>query len=252
MFPVLLDTPFGSLQSYGVFLALAYLVAIELGVRKIEKMGYDPKKISNFVLILVLSAFAGGRILYAILEWETKFAAHPWKVFYLWEGGLVFYGGLIAAFIACLSYTIYTKMNVWEIADAAMPSVMVGQAIGRLGCLAVGCCWGAPYSGPLSISLHGELRHPVQAYASVSLFFGWLILEWCFRTKRKRFPGICLVGYMAYQSWHRYLMETFRVDPRGGQFHFGMSISQEIAVGLGLGAILLAAGLQYFYWRKLR
>lgn len=250
MFPDLIVTPWFTLQSYGVFLALAYLVAIELGIRKAERAGEDATVISNFVLVLVIFAFAGGRALYVWLEWQDKFATNPWKVFAIWEGGLVFYGGLIGAFSACTAYVLYHGLRPMHLADYAMPSVMIGQAIGRIGCLGVGCCYGAPWEGAWSIFLHGAYRHPVQAYASASLFLGWALLEWLYRSKHRRYPGICLVGYMGYQSWHRYLMETYRVDDRGGTFHFGMTISQEIAVVLGLGALMLAGGLALWHWPK--
>jgi phosphatidylglycerol:prolipoprotein diacylglycerol transferase len=235
--------------SYGVFLALAYLVAIETGIRKAEAAGEDPDKLSNLVLILVLAAFLGGRALFVWLEWPM-FRDDPKRIFYLWEGGLVFYGGLFGSFFACLAYVLAVGIRPLHMADYAMGSVALGQAVGRIGCLAVGCCYGAPWNGPVAIFLHGQMRHPVQVYASLSLFFLWGLSEWVYRRYHETRPGSVLLLYLYYQAFHRYLMETFRVDPRGGTFHFDLSISQEIAVALGATALILHGILSAFVWRK--
>lgn len=249
MFPVLLKTPWFTLQSYGVFLALAYLIAIELGIRKAEGAGEDPRVISNMVLVIVIFAFLGGRLLYVWLEWP-RFAPHPWKVFYLWEGGLVFFGGLVGAFAACAAYIFKSGLRPWHIADYSMGSVAIGQAIGRVGCLSVGCCYGAAWDGPWAIHLHDAWRHPVQAYASLSLFLLFGLCELAYRRWHTRRPGIVLLVYGYYQGVHRYVMETFRVDPRGGTFHFGLTISQEIAVGILLGTLALNVFLYKVIWKR--
>lgn len=250
MYPELLKTPWFTLQSYGFCLAMAYLVAIELGIRKAEREGLDPKKISNFVLVLVISAFAGGRALYVYTEWPV-FREDPIQILKIWQGGLVFYGGLLGGFFACLTYVKVSGLKPLQLADMAMPSVAIGQSIGRVGCLLVGCCFGAPWDGPWAIHLHGQTRHPVQFYATISLFVLWLLLEKLYAAKARQKPGIVLLGYMYYQCFHRYTMETFRVDPRGGTFHFGMSISQEIAVGIGLAALTVHLCLAKFVWAKM-
>lgn len=254
MFPVLLKTPFFTIYSYGVFLASAYLVAMELGFRKGEQEGYDPQVFSNFVLLVIVSAFAGSRALYVWLEWPS-FAAEPWRAFFIWEGGLVFYGGLLGCLAACVPYVYrHPQLQVLRLADLAMPSVAIGHAIGRVGCLGVGCCYGAPTDVAWGIQLAnlppGMIVHPVQAYAAASLFVLWRILEWQWAKNRNRYPGWVFLVYCYYQSVHRYTMEVFRSDPRGGTFHFGMTISQEVAVGLGILALTLHTLAWKFVWPK--
>jgi phosphatidylglycerol:prolipoprotein diacylglycerol transferase len=249
LFPTLLTTPWFQVPTYGVMLALSYLVAIEVGVRKAEAAGEDPEKLSTLVTILILGAFAGGRALFVWLEWPL-YADNFWRILDLREGGLVFFGGLAGAFFSCLVYVLYAGIRPFHMADYAMGSVALGQAIGRIGCLGVGCCYGSAWEGPWAIELHGAMRHPVQLYASLSLFLFWLGSEWTYRRWHQKKPGIILVLYLYFQAGHRYLMETFRSDPRGGTFHLGMSISQEIAVILGMTAVLLHLVLARWLWTQ--
>lgn len=249
MFPTLLTTPWFSVPTYGVFLALAYLVAIEVGVRQAEAAGEDPDKLSNLVTILVLGAFAGGRALFVWLEWP-HYAGDYLRILDLREGGLVFYGGLIGAFSSCLAYALWAGMRPLHMADHAMGAVALGQAIGRIGCLGVGCCYGAPWGGPWAIELHGVYRHPTQIYASLSLLVLFGLSLWVHRRWHPTRPGVVLLLYLYYQAVHRYVLETFRSDPRGGTFHFGLTISQEIAVGLGLTALVLHLYLVTQVWDR--
>lgn len=259
MFPVLFQTESFTLYSYGLFLALAYLIAIEAAFRRAEFEGFDARTFSNFMLLLIVSAFGGSRLFFVWLEWPM-FADDPMRIFKIWQGGFVFYGGLLICFSTVFPYALYHSMGVVRVADLCFPSVALGHAIGRIGCLGVGCCYGAPTDLPWGIQLPYLIRdgvfgpdvyiHPVQAYASASLFCLFVLLEWQWRVHRYRYPGWVFILYCYYQCFHRYTMETFRVDPRGGTFHFGMTVSQEIAVGLGLVAVTLHVLARTYYWPK--
>ncbi len=257
MFPVLLKTPWFTIYSYGVFLAAAYLSAIELAFRKGEAEEYDPAFFSNLILVAVLSAFAGSRLFFVWIEWPS-FRAEPWRAFFLWEGGFVFYGGLLASVGLSMGYVLWKRQSVLKLLDLCVPSIAFGHAVGRIGCLGVGCCYGAPTDLPWGIVLPnvtnvppGTMLHPVQAYASISLFALWATLEHQWRRTKDRHPGWVFVVYCYWESVARYLMEVFRIDPRGGTFHLGMSVSQEIAVGLGLVGFVTHVWLRTRYWPSL-
>src|SRR4030042_1910587 len=96
MYPVLLK--FGPIQifTYGFFLALASLSAFSLAGREARRLGLPPARFYDLCFYIVLGALVGSRLLYVFLELPA-FVAHPLKIFAIWEGGLIFHGGLVAA-----------------------------------------------------------------------------------------------------------------------------------------------------------
>lgn len=247
MFPVILQTPWFTIYSYGVFLALAYMVAIELAVRKADRAGIDPLAFSNFILVAVLACFGGARLLYVFVEWP-KFAASPGRILALWEGGLVFYGGLIGCLAVMIPWVLWMRMSVVAISDLVMPGLALAQAVGRIGCIGVGCCYGAVTTLPWGMPMGGRYVHPAPLYEALVLFVLWLVLERIWAAHRDTRPGLTTIVYLFVQGIERFLVETIRDDPRGGTFHFGLTISQEIAFGLVVAALGLYAYAAVKVW----
>ena len=245
MHPILLDFVVPGvgfhvrLPSYGFFLAMAFLCAIQLGHWRAMKKGYDPEVMGNFYVVLILSSMIGARATFVGIEWQ-RFAPHPWEAFLLWRGGLVFYGGLLGGFLGCYAYVKRYKMNVLAMADLAAPCIALGHAIGRLGCFFNGCCHGLPTGS----SWYGvafpyttgdfQLRHPTQLYEAAGLaVLVWFLSRMFWRPHR---PGAVAVWYALLYAPLRFAVEMLRGDPRGA-FTFGLSPSQ-------LGSVVaLAAGL---------
>ncbi|HEY3450733.1 MAG TPA: prolipoprotein diacylglyceryl transferase [Myxococcales bacterium] len=143
------------LHTYGLMIATAFVVAVYLGAReapraypemikvggKMEPAGpYMRERFLDLGFWILVSAIAGSRVLFVITKLDDY--KRDWTQIFSISGGLVFYGGFIGATAAAYWYCKRNKLEFLRIADLAIPSVAIGHAIGRLGCLAAGCCWG--------------------------------------------------------------------------------------------------------------
>lgn len=186
----------------------------------------------------------GARVFFVItnLEYFEKF---PQEIFDFWSGGLVFYGGFLLGFIANIAYLKWRKLPIAETFDICAPAVAAGHAIGRIGCLAAGCCHGSICHLPWAVKLNTELVdptlrnvpvHPVQAYESIGLAALSVFLY--FKVKNKTMPmGIPSIIYLMGYAAIRFVVEYFRGDSiRGFLWEPWVSTSQGIAIGLFIAA----------------
>src|SRR5713226_3612269 len=164
----------------------------------------------------LLAAMVGSRVLFIIVNWDD-YAHDPGSIFAFWKGGLVFYGGFIGAVLVSIWYMRRHRMSFFPYADAIIPSVAIGHAIGRLGCFAAGCCWGAacdphlPWAArfpPESLAYQSQLAnhviqfgaartlpiHPTQLYEALGEL-GIFVALTLWRA-RKRFHGEMLALYL--------------------------------------------------------
>jgi phosphatidylglycerol:prolipoprotein diacylglycerol transferase len=273
MHPVLIDF-FGvfKLHTYGLMVALGFAVGMQLGVREARRIDQSPKQdYDQFILDLtfwiLVAAIVGARALFIIVEWDERYAINPLKVFKIWEGGLVFYGGFIGAVLFSIYYCWRKQRSFLEVADILIPSVALGHFFGRLGCLAAGCCWGTEVGpdfafgvqfpdGSLvhsSMERNGHITygapftphiHPVQLYES----FGELVIFFLLLFVRsiKRFHGQALLTYLFIYPLLRTSLEFIRGDKARGEYEiFGtlLSTSQIISIGVAAVALVLAVTL---------
>ncbi len=202
---------------YGILVALGFLAGLWTASRRGLKEGFSPETIVDLGPWILLGAIVGARILYVVSYWREQFAQQPWKeIFMVQHGGVVFYGGLIGAILVTLGYTRYKKLPPWKLGDVLAPSIALGQAFGRVGCLMTGCCFGRPTSLPWAIHFpldhetHGIGVHPTQLYSSLSNFGLYLGLAWLYR--HKKFDGQVFATYLICYSVLRFLVEMFRGD----------------------------------------
>ena len=139
MHPILFKLGPITIYTYGLFIALAFLASIYLAARSAKREGIDSQKIIDLSFYLMLAAIIGSRLLYVLLNFKYYLSA-PGAIWQIWEGGLVFYGGLIAAAAVSFIYIRKKGLNLWQITDIFAPSLALGQAIGRWGCFFAGCC----------------------------------------------------------------------------------------------------------------
>ncbi len=134
---------FGSINiySYGVMIALAFIIGIYIASKYAKKFKEDPQNIVDLCLYVMISSIFGARLFYIISNIKY-YLNNPIEIFYLQEGGLIFYGGLILGLGTALMFLKLKKLNIFKYLDLLAPSVVLGQAIGRIGCFLNGCCYG--------------------------------------------------------------------------------------------------------------
>ena len=275
MLPVLIQ--FGEtlkLHTYGLMIFLGFIVGLNLAQRYARQIGEDDELIGDMGFWLLAWGLVGARVLFIMVNWST-YSSDPIKIFKIWEGGLVFYGGFIGAFGYFLWAVNRYKINPWLTGDILIPSLALGHAFGRLGCFAAGCCWGKPIDHHLGANFpagtepligsgrptgslayqgmqsNGEIPlaegggllehtpdlHPVQLYESFGeLSLFFLLVLWRYR---KAFHGQIFLAWLMLYPLLRSIVEPFRGDKaRGVDLIFGLSTSQLISVLVAASALV--------------
>lgn len=284
MYPVLFRIGNFPINTYGVFLALAFLCAILITVKLGERDGLPRQKIYDLSLWMLLASLIGSKIL--MFFTEPEYRDHPLQLLsldFLRSGG-VFYGGLLGAVLTGYFLMRRYKLPWWKTADACAPGIAIGNFFGRQGCFAAGCCWGKPttawwglqfteqgnavtgvptvvnqLSDPAqraywSQKLGGEFAplhlHPTQLYESFAMLIVFFFLLWLHR--HRRFSGQVILFYALLYSIIRFAIEFVRDDPRGDILGLtsmtGLSTSQIISLIVGAAALILLV----IRWRKTR
>jgi phosphatidylglycerol---prolipoprotein diacylglyceryl transferase len=230
---------------YGVFAALAFLVGIWTASRRGLHAGISGEQIVDLGPWLILGTIVGARALYVVSYWREQFAGQPVaEIFKVWRGGLVFYGGLMGASLACLIYVLLKKLPPWRVADVLAPSIALGSAIGRLGCLMNGCCYGRVCRLPWAIHFPPDHRsypegvHPTQIYDALLNLCLYGFLAWLFR--RKTYDGQVFACYLVGYALARSFGEMFRGDYPQHYLGGWATPAQLVSIGvLAAGAALL-------------
>lgn len=249
MHPILIKIGPLTIHTYGVFIAAGFLLGLALAVRQAKENNIAPDKIIDLCFYMLIAAIAGSRLFFIGIN-AGFYLKNPVAIFKVWEGGLVFYGGVIFAVPVAVWYTKKKGLELWSTADIFAPSLAIGHAIGRLGCLSAGCCHGKPSGGipwaitftdPECLAPTGIPLHPTQLYESAGEFANFFLL--ILLRKHQSFKGQLFWAYLILYSALRFMIEFFRGDEARGFLISGISISQGISVLIFLGAI---AGLIIF------
>lgn len=224
MHPVIFKIGFFELHSYGLFLALAFLVGIYIATKRAEKFGYNPNIIMNLSIVIIIFSLIGSRFLYVIFhmdEFRGKYLDIINPVQSSGEfgiAGLVMLGGLIFALFAAIFYTKIKNLSFLKIADILSPSIAIGTGITRIGCFLNGCCygeecnlpWGMVFSpeSPAGYHFYEKTIHPTQLYASLGGFIIFFILIYI--DKHKIYNGIIFYSFLIMYSVDRFIIDFFR------------------------------------------
>ena len=245
MFPVLIKIGPLTIHTYGLLIAAGFLVALTLAAREAKRKDIPNESIIDVGFYALLSGVIGARLFF-ILTNLGNFLEHPLDMVKIWEGGLVFYGGVIFALPTAIWVAKKRGLPLWQTADIWAPPIAIGHAIGRLGCFCAGCCYGRPAEGlpwsvtftnPNSLAVLGTPLHPTQLYESALELMNFLILMTLRR--HQSFNGQLFLVYILNYSIIRSVVELFRGDEVRGFLFPGFSYSQAISVAMFIAALSL-------------
>src|SRR5580704_9958752 len=129
------------LPTYGVLVAIGFLIGLTITVRLAKRSGLDGELITNLAVYCALAGLLGAKILMILFDWRI-FSSDPGQIFSLstLQAAGVFQGGLVLAFVTAYFYMRHSRLPWLQTLDAFAPGVAIGHAIGRIGCFAAGCC----------------------------------------------------------------------------------------------------------------
>ena len=234
MHPTLFKFGAFSFYSFGLMVALGFFCIILLSLFYAKKEGIKTEFILDLAVYATIGSFVGARLFYVVGQWNI-YRDNLFEIFMLQNGGLVFLGGLIFGLAVIMLYAKVKQIPMLKLLDAVSPGVVLGYAIGRIGCFLNGCCFGIPTHLPWGITFpSGSLAryflpdvpiHPTQLYSSFSMLLAFMLLLLIYR--KKRFDGQIFFWALIFYSVYRFTVEFFRFSP----IHtWGLTPSQLIVI----------------------
>jgi phosphatidylglycerol:prolipoprotein diacylglycerol transferase len=250
MFPNLFSIGPFTLHTYGLFVATGFLVGLMVTIKIGKAEGITPQQTMDIGFLMIAAAIVGSRLMYVLMN-ISYYAERPMDVLKMWQGGLVFSGGIVCVILTVIWYTRRHQLSFWKMADMWAPAMAIGQGIGRIGCFMAGCCygkptgsrWGVVFTDPHSLAPLNIPLHPTQLYSSVNNFIIFFILLMLHR--KKRFHGQVFLWLLVLHSTARLFVERFRGDDRGMVLESGMTITQIVTL-----VILIAAIVTLFIFKR--
>jgi phosphatidylglycerol:prolipoprotein diacylglycerol transferase len=252
-----------TLRMYGFCMALGFLLAWRAMVYLRKQTNQSYEDVATLLTGVMISSILGARLVYVMLNWSAEFSHAPLTIVRIDQGGLVYYGGLIGAMVFYVGYTLYYKLNFFDIGDVTAAVLPLGQFFGRLGCFMHGCCYGQQtdawcgVSFPRGSPAWGEQLKlgliqpttpealaviPTQLIESFSTLILFVVLFYLYprHHKDRGFVGGCyLVGYAIL----RFCIEFLRGDTQRGTLA-GLSTSQAISI------LIFSVGVACLVWSK--
>lgn len=227
--PFILKTDLINIRWYGVLIAIAVLIGLNLSQYLAKKRNVNPDLIGDLVIWLIIGALPGARLYYVLFQWQ-EYARHPGDIIAIWQGGIAIHGAIIGGAIAATLFARWQKVSVWQLADLVAPSLILGQAIGRWGNFFNSEAFGAPTDLPWKLYIPCEPNncnrpleyidfayfHPTFLYESIWNLGVFALLIWLFfwgikQRESLKLGTIALVYLIAYSSG-RIWIEGLRTD----------------------------------------
>jgi phosphatidylglycerol---prolipoprotein diacylglyceryl transferase len=235
MHPVLLHIGSLPLNSYGLLLAVSFLLGLRLAARRGAAAGMDRNSIYDLGIWIMMAAIIGSRLFY-VLTHISDFEGRWLDVIAIWKGlyGLSMLGGVILAMAVGFYMLWRRKLPTWKLADALIPSFALGILITRIGCFLNGCCFGSETTCSIGVAFPdnamaysgtgipiGAHIHPTQLYESAA---GLVILVILLTADRRRhFQGFIFCLFLGLYGATRFGIEEYRYFDHSPDALFGFS-----------------------------
>lgn len=239
MFPEICKIGPFTVYSYGLMLAAAFFVSSRLTYIQAKKEGIYPDIIFNFLLSALITGIIGARLFYVACN-IGYYIKRPLEIIMLQQGGLSWFGGLILSAGYSVIYLKKKKIPVYKMLDLIAPFAALAHAIGRLGCLLNGCCFGKESPYGIYFATHDAVLIPTQIYSSLTLLAIFIILR--FMQDRPHQSGAVFFTYLLLYSVKRFSIEFLRAD--NPALIFGLTLFQLSSVALFILAVFKLTHLE--------
>jgi len=194
---------------FGVMIAAGILAGYFLVLREAKRKDFDQEKIANLILLTIIGGFIGARLGFVLFYNPAYYLAKPLEILFVNQGGLSIHGGIIGGLLTGVLYCKAQNFPLWKTANIIIPALILGQAIGRVGCDVFGIAMQEPHFW--GIEINNTLLHPAQAYEFVLdyLLFAYLWLK----RLNIDYDGQLLVNYLLFFPIIRSFVELFRTNP---------------------------------------
>ena len=239
---------------YGLTYLAAFALFMFLGMRRLRhppfarltgSQAWAPKDVEDILFLGVMGVVLGGRIGYCLFYKPGYYLSHPLEVFYVWQGGMSFHGGLLGVIASMVWFGVSRKKPFWQVADFVAPCVPTGLAAGRIGNFINGELWGR-FSSPelpwgMVFPQSGSMlpRHPSQIYQFLLEGLLLFTLLWWYARKPRgegQVAGVFLIGYGVLRFTAEYFREP---DDFLGLLSLGMSMGQWLCVPMVVFGVYL-------------
>ena len=200
---------------YGLIIAVGLILAVLYGCKRSREFGIKEDDLVDGVLWVTPFAILCARAYYVIFSWE-RYAANPIEVFYIWEGGLAIYGGVLGALLGVAVFCRIKKIKIAAMLDLVLMGFLIGQSIGRWGNFINREAFGAETMSFFRMGLLNPYTdivtfvHPTFLYESAWNALGFVILH--FASKHRRYDGQMALAYAAWYGLGRTFIEGLRAD----------------------------------------
>ena len=239
MRPELIEIGGMTIYSYGVMIAIAFVVGIFYALKQAPKEGFKEDHILEVLILVIVLAAVGSRFVFVARNFEFYRHEFMWGMLGFRDGGLVFHGGFIFAALGVLAYSYYRRYSFFKLMDIGAILVAIGYPITRIGCFLNGCCYGTPSDLPWAVvypAVDDISRHPTQLYSSLLMVVVLVIL--LYLRKHKYFDGYLLSWFLVLYGIYRFVVEFVRVNP---EMMWGLTAPQVVALGFIVVGILILA-----------
>ncbi len=248
MHPEILHIGPFTLRSFGLMLALSFLVGILYIRRRALREHVDVNFVLNLAFLVIFAGIFGARVFYVLFHW-SDFSSNPLSAFNPFASGqfgiagLNLYGGIVFAIVVALWYVWRKKQSLWRVFDIFAPAVALGIFVARIGCFLNGCCYGIPGDLPFCVSFpEGSIPHahfgdqplhPTQLYSSLYGLILFFVLD--FIDKRKKFLGATFALLLMSEAVFRFLIEYVRYyEPEMVTTLFGITFTYNHLIAVAL------------------
>ncbi len=238
------------LRWYSLMIMAGVLVGTAIAARMAQRRGISADDVYGAALWIVVGGIVGARLAH-VVDRSDYYRLHPDKILAVYEGGLAIWGGLIAGGLAGWLYARRNRIPFWPLADSVVVGAILGQAIGRIGCIVNGDVagrptngdWGFVYTNPGALLPRPEYfnvpTHPYPLYEMIWDLAIFGILLWLFR--RRAFDGAVFLTYCVLYAIGRLVLTFVREEEI---WLFGLQQAQVLSIIIVVGAAYL-----YFYLR---